>query len=63
MAESGLPCFKSEQTLKKLRSRFVLDRNQREAAAYMTDRINDSYKNWRTVAYDKFQNMQSGIPF
>ncbi|KAJ1662493.1 phosphatidylinositol-4- kinase [Coemansia sp. RSA 1813] len=63
MLESGLPCFKGETTLAKLRGRFQLDKSEREAAQFMMDRINDSYENKRTVLYDQFQKATNGIPY
>ncbi|KAI8869090.1 hypothetical protein GQ42DRAFT_163680 [Ramicandelaber brevisporus] len=63
MAESGLPCFKGEPTLKKLRARFMLDLTEDQAAQFMSDRIAESYENKRTTLYDKFQALQNGIPY
>jgi phosphatidylinositol 4-kinase len=63
MSESGLPCFKNDATLRKLRARFVLEKNDRDAAKYMLDRIAESYENRRTVLYDEFQKQTNGIPY
>lgn len=63
MLGSGLPCFKGETTLAKLRSRFQLDKTERDAAQFMADRIYDSYENKRTVLYDQFQKATNGIPY
>ncbi|PIA16863.1 hypothetical protein COEREDRAFT_41956 [Coemansia reversa NRRL 1564] len=63
MLDSGLPCFKGESTLLKLRSRFQLDRTERDAAQFMADRISDSHENKRTVMYDQFQKATNGIPY
>ncbi|KAJ1883006.1 phosphatidylinositol-4- kinase [Coemansia sp. RSA 1722] len=63
MLESGLPCFKGESTLVKLRNRFQLDKTERDAAQFMADRIQDSYENRRTVLYDQFQKATNGIPY
>ncbi|KAL7753195.1 phosphatidylinositol-4- kinase [Sorochytrium milnesiophthora] len=64
MASSGLPCFfKNEQaTVKRLRARFCAEKTERDAAAFMMDRINESYENRRTVLYDEFQRQTNGIP-
>ncbi|ORX92254.1 hypothetical protein K493DRAFT_377181 [Basidiobolus meristosporus CBS 931.73] len=62
MMESGLPCFKGETTLKKLRSRFQLDKTERVAAEFMVERIRESFENRRTVWYDSFQKATNGIP-
>ncbi|KAI9189526.1 phosphatidylinositol-4- kinase [Blastocladiella emersonii ATCC 22665] len=63
MAESGLPCFRGEPTLRKLRARFVLEKSERDAARFMMDRIAESYENRRTVLYDQFQKQTNGIPY
>ncbi|KAI9222543.1 kinase-like domain-containing protein [Blastocladiella britannica] len=63
MSESGLPCFKGESSLKKLRARFVLEKTERDAARFMMDRIAESYENRRTVLYDEFQRQTNGIPY
>ncbi|KAG0043332.1 phosphatidylinositol-4- kinase [Gryganskiella cystojenkinii] len=61
MLESGLPCFRGE-TIKRLRSRFQLDRSERQAAEFMKERVDESYLNRRTVLYDSFQKVTNGIP-
>ena len=38
MSESSLPCFKGPSTLSKLKDRFQLDKSEREAASFMSDR-------------------------
>ncbi|KAJ2851097.1 phosphatidylinositol-4- kinase [Coemansia brasiliensis] len=63
MLDSGLPCFKGEATLNKLRARFQLEKTEREAAQFMADRISDSYENKWTVMYDQFQKATNGIPY
>jgi len=61
MLESGLPCFRGE-TIKRLRSRFQLDRSERQAAEFMKEKVDESYLNRRTVLYDSFQKVTNGIP-
>ncbi|KAG0096965.1 phosphatidylinositol-4- kinase [Podila epicladia] len=61
MLESGLPCFRGE-TVKRLRSRFQLDRSERAAADFMKEKIDESHLNKRTVLYDSFQKATNGIP-
>ncbi|KAJ2473268.1 phosphatidylinositol-4- kinase [Coemansia sp. RSA 2322] len=63
MLESGLPCFKGESTLAKLRGRLQLDKTERDAAQFMAERIDDSFENKRTVLYDQFQKATNGIPY
>nr|CAG8453226.1 5703_t:CDS:10 [Entrophospora candida] len=62
MLSSGLPCFRGE-TLKRLCDRFQLDRNERRAADFMIEKINQSFGNKRTVWYDSFQKATNGIPY
>lgn len=63
MLESGLPCFKGEQTIKRLRSRFVLDKTEREAALYFRGLIKKSFESVYTKGYDEFQRITNGIPY
>lgn len=64
MLSSGLPCFKSDGgTIKRLRGRFVLEKTEREAAAYMRGLINQSYQSIFTKGYDEFQRITNGIPY
>lgn len=59
MLESGLPCFKGE-TIKRMRSRFQVDKTERQAADFILMRIKDSFENQRTVMYDYFQKLTNG---
>lgn len=63
MLDSGLPCFKGDVTIKKLRARFVLDKSEREAALYMRSLIRQSYESFYTKGYDEFQRLTNGIPY
>ncbi|KAI9336109.1 hypothetical protein BDR26DRAFT_865152 [Obelidium mucronatum] len=63
MLESGLPCFKGEATIKKLRSKFQLDLDDKKAAEFMLQQIQKSHENKFSRLYDRFQNIQNGIPF
>lgn len=62
MLESGLPCFKGD-TLGHLRQRFVLQKNERQAAQYMRHLIEKSYESTFTKGYDEFQRLTNGIPY
>ncbi|KAL3463767.1 hypothetical protein BJX64DRAFT_256130 [Aspergillus heterothallicus] len=62
MLDSGLPCFKPE-TLGHFRDRFVLDKNEREAAEYMRELTRKSYMSMSTKGYDQFQLLTNGIPY
>ncbi len=62
MMDSGLPCFK-EQTIKKLRQRFALNRTEKEAAQFMRGLIRKSYESLSSKGYDGFQKLTNGIPY
>ncbi|KAK9316231.1 hypothetical protein V1524DRAFT_426874 [Lipomyces starkeyi] len=62
MLESGLPCFKGETTIRKLRDRFALDKSDKDAAVYMRGLIKKSAESIYTKGYDEFQRMTNGIP-
>lgn len=57
MLGTGLPSFKGEGTIKRLRDRFALHLNEREAADYMVKVIKNAYENFRSTAYDEFQRV------
>ncbi|KAI0136411.1 phosphatidylinositol 3 [Xylariales sp. AK1849] len=62
MMDSGLPCFKPE-SVKHFKERFVLERNEREAAVFVKDLIRKSANHYSTAVYDQFQLMTNGIPY
>jgi phosphatidylinositol 4-kinase A len=62
MLDSGLPCFKPE-TMRNFRERFVLEKSEREAAAFMLGCIRKSEGNVSTKVYDEFQLLTNGIPY
>ncbi|KAL1959507.1 hypothetical protein VTO42DRAFT_1952 [Malbranchea cinnamomea] len=62
MLDSGLPCF-TPDTMKNFRDRFVLDKTEHEAAAYMRELVRKSYANISTKGYDQFQLMTNNIPY
>ncbi|KAF6763882.1 atypical/PIKK/PI4K protein kinase [Ephemerocybe angulata] len=63
MLDTGLPSFKGEGTIKRLRDRFTLQLNERQAAEYMVGVIKNAHENVRSTAYDEFQRLQNGIPY
>lgn len=63
MCDSGLPCFKGESTIRKLRERFRQDLSDKDAALYMKSLVDKSCENLRTVFYDSFQKKTNGIPY
>lgn len=62
MVDSGLPCFKPD-TIAHFRQRFVLEKNEREAAEFMKELVRKSYMSYSTKGYDQFQLMTNGIPY
>ncbi len=62
MMDSGLPCFKPE-SVKHFKERFVLEKNEREAAEFMRGLIKRSYGSYSTGIYDQFQLLTNGIPY
>ncbi|KAJ8700525.1 phosphatidylinositol-4- kinase [Pleurotus ostreatus] len=63
MLDTGLPSFKGEGTIKRLRERFVLQYNERQAAEWMLSVVRNAHENIRSTAYDEFQRLQNGIPY
>ena len=62
MLDSGLPCFKPE-TMRNFKDRFVLEKNERQAADFMLSCIKKSAANVTTKVYDEFQLITNGIPY
>ncbi|KZT27321.1 atypical/PIKK/PI4K protein kinase [Neolentinus lepideus HHB14362 ss-1] len=63
MLETGLPSFKGEMTIKRLKDRFAPGLNERQAAEFMMGIIKNAHENMRSTAYDEFQRLQNGIPY
>jgi phosphatidylinositol 4-kinase len=63
MLDSGLPSFKGESTIRRLRDRFSLNMNERQAAEFMMGIIRNAHENVRSTVYDEFQRLQNGIPY
>lgn len=63
MADSGLPCFRGEKTIRNLRNRFRLDLDPEGARQLMFSLVYKSCENVRTAMYDRFQLSQNGIPY
>lgn len=62
MLDSGLPCFKGELTIRRLRARFVLEKSEAEAAMFFKGLIKKSFESIYTKGYDEFQRITNGIP-
>ncbi|KAJ7286212.1 hypothetical protein C8J57DRAFT_1496884 [Mycena rebaudengoi] len=63
MLDTGLPSFKGEPTIKRLRDRYALGLNERQAAEWMMSVVRNAHENVRSTAYDEFQRLQNGIPY
>lgn len=61
MLDTGLPSFKGEPTIKRLRDRFALYLNDRQAAEFMMGVIRNAHENVRSTAYDEFQRVRTLI--
>jgi phosphatidylinositol 4-kinase len=57
MLDTGLPSFKGEPTIKRLRDRYALGLNERQAAEWMMSVIRNAHENVRSTAYDEFQRV------
>ena len=58
MLGTELPSFKGEGTIKRLRDRFALGLNERQAADFMIGIIKNAHENKRSIAYDEFQRVR-----
>jgi phosphatidylinositol 4-kinase len=63
MLGTGLPSFKGDPTIRRLRDRFALQLDERQAADFMMGIIRNAHENVRSTAYDEFQRLQNGIPY
>ncbi|RXK35906.1 phosphatidylinositol 4-kinase [Tremella mesenterica] len=63
MLGTGLPSFKGEGTIKRLKERFQLHLTERGAADFMLGIIRNAHENMRSNVYDGFQKLQNGIPY
>ena len=62
MLGTGLPSFKGEGTIRRLRERFVLGLSERQAAEHMMGIIRNAHENMRSTAYDEFQRVRVAVP-
>jgi phosphatidylinositol 4-kinase A len=58
MLDTGLPSFKGEGTIKRLRDRFALGLNERQAAEFMFGIVRNAHENVRSTVYDEFQRVR-----
>jgi phosphatidylinositol 4-kinase A len=58
MLGTGLPSFKGEPTIKRLKDRFALGLNERQAAEWMMGVIRNAHENMRSTFYDEFQRVR-----
>lgn len=59
MLDTGLPSFKGEPTIKRLRDRFAPGLNERQAAEWMMGIAKNAHENVRSTVYDEFQRVSS----
>ena len=57
MLDTSLPSFKGEPTIRRLKERFALALNERQAAEYMVSIVRNAHENVRSTAYDEFQRV------
>jgi phosphatidylinositol 4-kinase len=57
MLDTGLPSFKGEATIKRLRDRFAPGLTERQAAEWMMGIAKNAHENVRSTAYDEFQRV------
>jgi phosphatidylinositol 4-kinase A len=62
MLDTGLPSFKGEPTIRRLRDRFALELDERHAADLMMRIVKNAHENLRSTAYDEFQRVRV-LPF
>jgi len=63
MLGTGLPSFKGDGTIRRLRDRFALGIGERQAADFMVAVVKNAHENVRSTVYDEFQRLQNGIPY
>ena len=59
MLDTGLPSFKGEPTIRRLRDRFATGLNERQAADFMMGIVRNAHENVRSTAYDEFQRVRN----
>jgi phosphatidylinositol kinase/protein kinase (PI-3 family) len=57
MLGTGLPSFKGEATIRRLRDRFALGISERQAADFMMAVVRNAHENVRSTFYDEFQRV------
>jgi phosphatidylinositol 4-kinase A len=63
MLDTGLPSFKGEPTIKRLRDRFAPGLSERQAAEWMMSIVRNAQENVRSTVYDEFQRVSVVIDF
>lgn len=57
MLGTGLPSFKGEPTIRRLKDRFVVGMTERQAGEWMMGVIKNAHENYRSTVYDEFQRV------
>ena len=63
MLDTSLPSFKGEPTIRRLKERFALGMNERQAAEWMMAIVRNAHENVRSTAYDEFQRVSVALLF
>lgn len=61
MLGTGLPSFKGDGTIRRLRERFALGIGERQAADFMIAVVKNAHENVRSTVYDEFQRVSSHL--
>jgi len=59
MLGTGLPSFKGEGTIQRLRDRFAPGLGDRQAAEFMMTIVKNAHENVRSIVYDEFQRVRA----
>jgi phosphatidylinositol 4-kinase len=61
MLGTGLPSFKGDGTIRRLRDRFALGIGERQAADFMVAIVKNAHENVRSTVYDEFQRVSAQL--
>lgn len=61
MLGTGLPSFKGEGTIQRLRDRFAPGLGERQAAEFMVMVVKNAHENVRSTVYDEFQRVRDEL--
>jgi phosphatidylinositol 4-kinase len=61
MLGTGLPSFKGEGTIQRLRDRFAPGLGEGQAAEFMMAIVKNAHENVRSTVYDEFQRVRGAL--